>query len=226
MALYGSLLVDTLTIGPFVANCYLVADAQSGEALVVDPGDEPARILGRLGELGLKPAMIVATHGHVDHVAAAPAILLDHAIPFAMHAADADWTEHLRDQCLAFGLPPQDGPVLTRPLTHGEVLRVGSLEATVLHTPGHTSGGICLFFQKEGALFSGDTLFQGSIGRTDLPGGDMNTLMHSLLETLATIPDETVVFSGHGPSTTMGRERRYNPFLRGKAPQFQGARFI
>ncbi|MBN2799096.1 MAG: MBL fold metallo-hydrolase [Deltaproteobacteria bacterium] len=219
-------MVEVLTTGPFVENCCLVADSRTKEAIIIDPGDEPARILSKIRELGLTPTLIFATHGHVDHVAAAPAIIDELQLPFAMHLADTDWTDHLREQCQAFGLPPRDGPKVDRPLQGGERLKVGRLEATVLHTPGHTGGGVSLYFAEQGVLFAGDTLFQGSIGRTDLPGGDTDTLLRSIHEQLLSLPDDTRVYTGHGPLTTIGRERRSNPFLSHGLPKHQGARFI
>lgn len=211
---HQGLIVETITNGPFVENCYLVAEESSMQGILVDPGDEPQRILQIVQRLGVTVQAIVATHGHIDHVGAVASLKAELGVPFSVHADDREWVASLRQQCMMFGLPPRDAPEVDHDLE--DCVQVGGLEAQVLHTPGHSAGGCCLWFESAGVVFVGDTLFAGSIGRTDLPGGDMNQLLSKVREQLFVLPDVTVVYSGHGPATTIGREKASNPFFRGR----------
>lgn len=211
---YGALLVETIVNGPFVENCYLVMDDGSKQALLVDPGDEDERILETVRGLGATVKEIVCTHAHIDHAGAVAPLARLLGAPFALHKEERPWLERMPSQAAVFGLDPREVPRVDRELVDGETIALGGLEAKVLFTPGHSAGGCCLHVAREGVVLVGDTLFQGSIGRTDLPGGSLRTLLASIRERLLTLPDATVVLSGHGPATTIGEERQHNPFLR------------
>lgn len=214
MTARGDLIVETVTNGPFVENCYIIADQTSRQAILIDPGDEPARILAAIRRLEVQVTLVLATHGHVDHVAAAPPILEELGVDFAMHPADREWLGHMREQCLAFGLPPRDGPSIDRELADGDEIRVGNHMGRVIHTPGHTPGGVSLYFANDKAVFAGDTLFAGSIGRTDLPGGSKDDLLAAIRDRILPLGDDVTLYPGHGATSTLGQERRANPFLR------------
>lgn len=214
----SGLVVETITNGPFVENCYLVADPITRKAILIDPGDEEDRIADKVKQANVQVVEIVNTHGHIDHAGAVASLkrLLD--VPFAIHPGDRGWLEHLGSSAVAFGLSPRPTPEVDRDLEHGQTLMVGEVKGIVLHTPGHTEGGCCFYFPEPRAVFVGDTLFAGSIGRTDLPGGSSSTLLRSIQEHLLTLDDDVVVYSGHGPTTDIGTERRSNPFLRPGGP--------
>lgn len=197
------------------ANCYIVGSEQTKDGLIVDPGGGAEAILDEVNKLGLKIKLIVITHSHPDHLMALAPVKKALGAPFAIHQAEADslsggmMAMHSR----AFGgsedAPPQPEVLLKE----GDVIEVGELRFTVLHTPGHSPGGICLY--GEGVVFSGDTLFAGSIGRTDFPGCSHPQLMESIHTKLMALPDDTVVLPGHMGTTTIGDERQHNPFIRG-----------
>lgn len=211
---YDGLLVETITNGPFVENCFLVADAATKKAILIDPGDEPERIEKIIDRMGVEVVEIVNTHGHIDHAGAVAPLKRSLKVPFAIHPGDRPWLEHIAASAAAFGLPPKETPDVDRDLAHNQALRVGEVTGRVLHTPGHSEGGCCLYFPDQKIVFVGDTLFAGSIGRTDLPGGSMPTLLKSIREQLLSMADDVIAFSGHGPETKIGTERRSNPFLR------------
>ncbi len=204
------MIIKLLVVGPLASNCYIVGDEATKEGVIVDPADEAEIILQSVAEFGLTIRSIILTHGHPDHIAALKEVKEATGAEIAVHTSDS---EYHRQQALAltFGfrcpsLPPPD-----RLLKDGDSLDIGELHFKVIHTPGHTPGGICLL--GHGVLFSGDTLFNYGIGRYDLPGGDYAQLMNSLQATLMALPDETIVYPGHGPKTTIGAERRDNPLL-------------
>jgi len=204
--------VVTLTNGSFAENCYLVADPASGAAAIVDPGEEVDLFVARLAHEGWTLRAVWLTHAHVDHVAGVAGLHARIPVPVLLHPADRALYDAAPGQAAMFGLrvaapPPPDGA-----LADGATVSVGACAFTVIHTPGHTPGGVCLV--GHGLLFAGDTLFAGSIGRTDLPGGDREALLASIHERLLVLPDETVVYSGHGPATTIGAEKRDNPFVK------------
>lgn len=202
--------------GQFLENCYLVIDETSGACAIIDPGEDAGLIAFKLGAAGVTPVGIWLTHAHVDHVLGVPRLRADTGAPVYLHPADRVLYDHVPEQALAFGLAPGERlPEPDKALAHGDVLCVGELEFRVRHAPGHSPGSVV--FEGPGAVFAGDVLFQGSIGRTDLPGGNFETLVHSIERELLTLPDTTIVYSGHGPETTIGRERRTNPFLTGAA---------
>ena len=206
------MILKKLVVGPLASNCHIVGSASTKEGMIIDPADEAEEILQSIKELGLKISLIVLTHGHPDHVGALKEIKEATGAEVAIHTDDA---ESLQQQSLGFlfGLSYPAPPPPDRLLKGEDSIDIGDLHFGVLHTPGHTPGGICLL--GHGVLFSGDTLFNYGIGRYDLPGGDYNQLMDSLRTKLMGLPDDTVVYPGHGPDTTIGAERRGNPFLQG-----------
>lgn len=202
--------VTVLAVGPIQANCYLVSDGTSPDCLIVDPGGEADRVLACCEQLGVQPRLIVLTHGHVDHMAAAATVKAATGAPVLIHAADREFVENPHPYWvqLVGGAEPV---AVDADLTDGQVLSVGALSLRVLHTPGHSPGSVCLL--TDGALFTGDTLFAGSVGRTDLPGGSLTQLEASLRRLLAETTPDTVVYAGHGPQSTMGEEADTNPWL-------------
>jgi glyoxylase-like metal-dependent hydrolase (beta-lactamase superfamily II) len=212
----NTILVETIVTGPFQENTYLVAPGEGRAAVIIDPGDEPDRIAASVEALRLRPVMILNTHGHLDHIGAVPDLRERYEIPFAIHPGDAFLLENVNDHAALFGLSGYRDPIVDRDLVAGETVEAAELSFEVLFTPGHSPGGVT--FKVGDALFVGDCLFLGSIGRTDLPGGDAAVLKRSLHEVLLAFPDETRVYSGHGPATTIGQERRTNPFLTGAVP--------
>jgi len=209
----AELIVEMVTNGPFMENCYVAADAATRRGILIDPGDEEQRLLRVIKELDVEITEIVATHGHIDHAGAVAPLKRMLGVPFAIHSSERPWLERLPHQAMMFGLDDKETPEVDRELKHNDIVAVGEIEARVLHTPGHSAGGICLLLAPQKTVFVGDTLFAGSIGRTDLPGGSFDTLIEAIKEQLLGLPDETTVYSGHGPATTVGAERRGNPFL-------------
>lgn len=204
-------IVEALPLGLFQTNCYLVGCPQTMQAMVLDPGGEIAPILERVKQLGLAVALIVNTHGHFDHIVGNAALVRATGAPLAVHELDAPLLYAPEfDLSILLGLRREPCRP-TRLLRDGDTVEVGALSFRVLHTPGHTPGGICLL--GHGLLFSGDTLFYMGVGRTDLPGGDMETLIRSLEQVVLPLDESLVVYPGHGPRTTIGHEKRYNPFL-------------
>jgi len=200
--------------GMFAENCYLVVDEQAGECAIVDPGQEAGLILHKVEETGAKPVAIWLTHAHIDHVLGVSKIAAETGVPVWLHPADRPLYDAVPDQAAWFGLePPAPLPAPDRDLAHGTRLTVGGLSFEVRHAPGHSPGSVCLV--GPGVALSGDVLFAGSIGRTDLPGADFDTLIASIERELLPLPDDTILYSGHGPETTIGRERQTNPFLTG-----------
>ena len=197
--------------GRFVQNCYLVADEGRRECVVIDPGEEAALIGRTLTELRMQPVAIWLTHAHVDHVLGVPELKRITGAPVYLHPGDRPLYNRVADQAVAFGMRAGSLPPPDRDFAHGDVVRAGDLAFAVRHTPGHSPGSVSLV--GSGVVFVGDVLFQGSIGRSDLPGGDSETLLRSIQRELLCLPDDTIVYSGHGPQTTVGRERAANPFL-------------
>ena len=203
--------VVTLTNGGFAENCYLVADPGSGDAAIVDPGEEAALFLARLRHERWNLKAVWLTHAHVDHVAGVAALRAELEAPVYLHPADRALYDGVPGQAAMFGLDTAAPPAPDRAFAEGDDVSVGACTFRVIHTPGHTPGGVTLV--GHGMAFVGDTLFAGSIGRTDLPGGDLRALIEAVHLKLFVLPDETVVYSGHGPATTIGAEKKTNPFV-------------
>jgi len=208
------MIIKRLVAGPFETNCYIVGSEVTKAGMIIDPGDGAEQILGTVNDLELDIKLIVLTHGHLDHIGALKEVKEAIKAEVAIHADDAYFLQK-RPLQAAFGFSYPDTPHPDRLLKGGDSVDVGDLHFTVIHTPGHSPGSICLL--GHGVLFSGDTLFNYGIGRTDFPGGSYNQLMNSIHTKLMVLPDDTPVYPGHGPGTTIGAERRGNPFLRGLA---------
>ncbi len=206
------MIVATVTGGPAQTNCYLVAADGSTEAVVIDPGWDAAAILAKARSLDLTIKLILITHGHFDHIGAVTDLREATGAPVALHPLDHNWLR-LNGGADLFRLKirPVTSPDLE--LTHGQIVEVGGLKFETRFTPGHTRGHVVFVEHAQRAVFAGDVLFAGSIGRTDLPGGDYNTLIASIRDQLLSLPDEFTVYAGHGPPTTIGAERQTNPFL-------------
>lgn len=204
------MIIKTLAVGPIMANCFILGCEDTRRAAVIDPGDETDRILMSLAEDRLTAVYIINTHGHFDHVGGNAKLKEATGAELAIHPDDAPMLKQASASAAGWGLSVEDSPDPDRLVEDGDTLRFGGVELGVLHTPGHTPGGICLY--TDGVVFVGDTLFAGSIGRTDFPGGDHGTLIASIREKLFSLPDDVRVLTGHGPETTIGQEKRYNPF--------------
>lgn len=204
------MIIEKLEVGPIMANCYIVGCEETRQAVVIDPGDEADHILYTLAGHKLTVKHIINTHGHFDHVSANRQLKEATGADIIIHAADAPMLTSLSDMAAAFGLSCENSPPPDRTVDEGDIISFGSLEMKVLHTPGHSPGGISLVCGDK--VFVGDTLFAGSIGRTDFPGGDFDTLIAAIRRKLFPLDDQVVVYCGHGPETTIGREKRTNPF--------------
>ncbi len=194
-----------------MANCFIVGCENTKFAVVIDPGDEVNKILLSLADSKLTVKYIINTHGHFDHVGANKRLKDATGAPILIHKADADMLAQVSISAMAFGMSGENSPPADRAIDEGDKITFGGITLTVLHTPGHSLGGVSL--HGDGVVFVGDSLFAGSIGRTDFPGGDYDTLIRSIKTKLLPLGDDVVVYSGHGPATTIGREKRFNPFL-------------
>lgn len=208
-------MIVTYPIGMMQANCYLVYDKENGDSVIIDPGGDATPVLKEIEKRQLSPHYILNTHGHFDHIAG-NASLASLNVPFAIHPADRDLLI-TGGGAQWFGLPYSRSPSPALDLTDDLVLEIGMLHIEVIHTPGHSPGSVCLYIPEDNALITGDTLFAGSVGRPDLPGGDEHVLMESL-KRLLIFPPETILYPGHGPSSTLAAERHSNPWLRGITP--------
>lgn len=204
---------DILPVGPLQCNCSVIGDEVSREAMVIDPGDDIADVLALVQKNNLKVKQIVVTHAHIDHVGGAMKLRAATGAPILLNQNDYALLKMLDLQAAWIGMPSPGAVEVDHSIGESDKVQAGSLVANVMHTPGHTEGSVCLYFPAENKLIAGDTLFAGSIGRTDLPGGSFNKIITSLHEKLLALPDETVVVPGHGPLTTIGEERESNPFL-------------
>lgn len=208
---------EILPVGVLACNCSIVGDEATGEAVVIDPGDDVERVQEILAQRKLRAKYIVATHAHIDHVGGIEKLKRATGAAVLMHEADLPLYQNLAMQAAWLGVVPPGVIDVDQFLREGNTLRWGSLTLEVLHTPGHSPGSLSLHLRGEHRrIFSGDTLFQGSIGRTDLWGGSFDQILRSIQNTLLRFPDDTPVFPGHGPTTTIGEEREYNPFLQGR----------
>jgi hydroxyacylglutathione hydrolase len=200
-------------VSPLQCNCSVIGDEKTHEAMVIDPGDQIEGILEILRQEKLTLKQIVITHAHIDHVGGAMKLKAATGAPILMNQNDYALLKMLDMQAAWIGMRPPGDVQVDEAIGQGRVLKIGEIASNVIHTPGHTEGSICLYFPKEKKLIAGDTLFAGSIGRTDLPGGSMDKIMRSLHTQVLALPDETEVVPGHGPVTTIGEERETNPFL-------------
>jgi hydroxyacylglutathione hydrolase len=205
---------EILPVGPLQCNCSIIGDEISHEAMVIDPGDDIADVLAVIQKRKLKVKQIVITHAHIDHVGGAMKLRAAKGAPILLNHNDYTLLKMLDLQADWIGMQSPGEVVIDHSLNDQDKVEAGSLIANVMHTPGHTEGSICLYFPAEQKLIAGDTLFAGSIGRTDLPGGSFEKIMRSLHDKLLSLPDETAVVPGHGPPTSIGAERETNPFLK------------
>ncbi len=206
------MITRALPVGPLQANCYVVGCEETRRAAVIDPGGDTDKILSALDKDNLKVAAIINTHGHFDHVGGNKALKEATDADLMIHELDAPMLTQLAQAAAAWGMRTENSPAPDRLLGDGDTVDAGNIRFNVIHTPGHSPGGICLYVEHENALFVGDTLFAGSIGRTDLPGGDYNTLISSIQTKLFSLPEETVVYNGHMEATSIGKEKKFNPF--------------
>ena len=207
------MVIETFPVGPLQCNCTLLGDEEAGEAIVIDPGDEVAGIHRRLNTLGLKLKQILITHAHIDHVGGALKLKKLTGAPIFLNENDLPLLKMMDEQAGWLGVETPETAPPDESLTDGLIVGLAKIPAMVIHTPGHTQGSVCLHFAPLRLLLAGDTLFAGSIGRTDLPGGNHPQIIDSIQSRLLPLPDETKVITGHGPATTIGNERRRNPFL-------------
>jgi glyoxylase-like metal-dependent hydrolase (beta-lactamase superfamily II) len=206
------MIIHTMPVGQLQANCYVVGCSDTHQAMVIDPGGEGDKILSIVEAERLTVAAVVNTHGHFDHVGANKHLKKATGGDLMIHRLDAPMLKHMAQSAAAWGLQVDESPEPDRLLEDGDTIMCGNIEFKVLHTPGHSPGGISLY--ADNAVFVGDSLFAGSIGRTDLPGGSLDTLIQSIQTRLFSLPDDVVVYSGHMNSSTIGREKRTNPFCR------------
>ena len=207
------MILESFPVGPLACNCTILGDEEAGEAIVIDPGDEIGRIHRRLGELGLKLKQILITHAHIDHVGGALQLKRLTGAPIFLNEDDLPQLKMMAMQAAWLGVGTPDTAPPDQTLDDGMIVGLARYPAMVMHTPGHTQGSVCLHFAPLKMILAGDTLFAGSIGRTDLPGGNYDQIIESIHNRLLSLPDETRVLPGHGPVTTIGEERKGNPFL-------------
>lgn len=207
------MLLNTVVVTEFMTNCYIVGDDSTREAVVIDPGGEAEKILREVEKMGVTVTAVVNTHAHVDHIGALKDVKDALGVSVMLHPGELPVLKSASRMARLFGVTIDDPPEPDRLLKEGDEIAVGGMSLKVLETPGHSPGGISLVTSDGKVCFAGDSLFAGSIGRTDLPGGDYKTLIESIKSKLIPLGDDVKVFTGHGPATTIGTERRYNPFL-------------
>jgi glyoxylase-like metal-dependent hydrolase (beta-lactamase superfamily II) len=207
------LILETFPVGPLQCNCTILGDPATHEAIVIDPGDEISRIHRRLIEHGLKLKQILITHAHIDHIGGALKLKRLTGAPILLNENDLPLLKIMAEQAEWLGVETPETEAPDASLADGLIVGLESFPAQVVHTPGHTQGSVCLYFQPLELLVAGDTLFAGSIGRTDLPGGDGRQILQSIHSRLLVLPEDTTVLPGHGPLTTIGDEKTRNPFL-------------
>lgn len=208
----SKLQVEPLVVGPLFSNCYIIYDAKEKIGAIIDPGDDADNILDTIKQLGIKIKYILATHGHFDHVGAVAPLKKTLNVEFLAHEGDFFFIEDGENAARRWGIDIEQPPKPDRFIEDGDKIKVGEFELEVIHTPGHSPGGVSFLYDR--MLFGGDTLFQGSIGRTDFRQGSFEDLSNSIKTRLYTLPDDTIVYTGHGPVTTIGDEKRHNAFVR------------
>jgi len=209
------MILETVVVGPLMVNCYILGCEETREGVIIDPGGDADKILSVVSNHDLTILQIINTHGHFDHVGANQVLMNAFGVGLSIHELDAPMLDHADVTALKYGLKAVNSPPPTGFLRDGDSISFGKNNLKVLHTPGHTLGGCSLY--GEGVVITGDTLFAESVGRTDFPGGSSSTLLTSIREKLLTLPDETIVYPGHGPATTIGHERLHNPYLNDSA---------
>lgn len=207
------MILHALSVGPIMANCFIVGCESTRQAAVIDPGADSGRILKKIADEKLTVSYIINTHGHFDHAGANRKLKEATGAILVIHELDRFMLDSLATTAVMFGLSSENSPPPDQTVQDGDTIEIGTIVMKVLHTPGHTPGGISLL--TDGCVFVGDTLFAGSIGRTDFPGGDYDTLISSIRNKLYPLDDNVVVYTGHGPETTIGKEKRFNPFVTG-----------
>ena len=207
------MLFDTIVVGPLWVNCFILGCPETSQAVVVDPGDEVGRIMAQVKQRGLSVTAVINTHGHFDHVGGNLQITGETKAPLYIHQADAPMLSRVAQVSAMYGLPGENSPAADQYLEDRMVIPFGKQSLQVIHTPGHTPGGCCLYLEDQQKLIAGDTLFADGVGRTDLPGGSHAQLVESIRTRLFCLPDTVQVYPGHGPSTTIGHEKRHNPYL-------------
>ena len=207
------MIFETIVVGHLAVNCFILGCETTREAVIVDPGADAQRILDVVKKLDLKVRYVINTHGHFDHVGGNSKVVAATGAPLLVHEADIPFLSRASDVAVMYGLQAENSPAPAEFLKEGMTISFGTCSIKVLHTPGHTPGGCCLYLESEGKVITGDTLFADSVGRTDFPGSSHEALITGIREKLLVLPDETAVYPGHGPATTIGHERRHNEYL-------------
>lgn len=209
------MILESLIVGPIWTNCFVIGDEKTCEGTIIDPGGDPGEIMRVVKNTGLDIKFIIATHGHFDHISAINQLKKKLECDFLIHKDDLLFVRESKRAAKIWDFDIEQVPDPDKHVNEGDVLNLGAIELRILHTPGHSPGGISIYIQGEKVLFSGDTLFQSSIGRTDLPMGSMEDLARSIKNKLYALPEDTIVYTGHGTQTTIGEEKKYNSFVRG-----------
>jgi hydroxyacylglutathione hydrolase len=211
----GNMIFETIVVGELGVNCYILADSETKEGIVIDPGADPQNILAAIKKSGIKVLYVLNTHGHFDHIGGNRSVSEATGGKLMIHKEDESFLSLASRSATMYGLKAEDSPSPAAYLAEGDIIRFGKHAAKVIHIPGHSPGGCCFYLENEGILISGDSLFAESIGRTDLPGGSQALLVLSIRSKLLILPDGTRVFPGHGPASTIGHEKKFNPYLGG-----------
>jgi len=208
------MIFETIIVGPLEVNCFILGCEESKDGVVVDAGGDPDKIIAAVTRLGLRIPCVINTHGHFDHVGGNRKVVEHTGAELLVHEGDVRYLSRAAEVAVKYGLTTENSPQPDRFLEDGMILSFGNYRIEVIHTPGHTPGGCCLYLASEGKVITGDTLFADGVGRTDFPGGSHKDLIDSIRTRLLALPDETRVYPGHGPSSTIGHERRYNPYIK------------